>query len=362
MPGLNLKPDESAAKASRDWSHIIFLALFFSLGIYLRLVVMSAPLDDGLTIPRITPFANKGFWEIIFLPYARLSVTYKDAISNLIYHWFGIGDETFRVTSVIFTLLNIFFLYRFTTVAIGQKEAIIAVLLFGISHYSLWTVNVAYYGDFYNLASFLSFYFLWKGFQDDRWWNWLGCGIFIFLNLTNCILGGNFIVPFLAVALTLLLWHIKEDNAFTAYSGSKAKHFCIAFFIALAMSVGLYYIKNLNLPLQVYNLIVHHQTTGLDSLDKHTSPPITLASFLQYFHEVFVQFNFEYGENRETASGTPLGYWSYSCLFLVGLYAVAKKSLKLALCFLVVILIPALISFFITRIVEVRYISFRTYP
>lgn len=324
----------------------------------MRLVVMSAPLDDGLTVPRITPFAGKGFWEIIFSPYARLSVTYKDAFTNIIYHWFGIGDETFRVISVTFTLLNIFFVYRFTAVEIGRMEAAIAVLLFGISHYGLWTANVAYYGDFYNLASFLSFYLLWEGFKDDRWWNWLGCAIFIFLNFTNCILGGNFIVPLLAVAFTLLLWHIKEDHALTAHLWSKARRFCIAFFIALAMGVGLYYIKDLNLPMQVYNLIVHHQTAGLDSLDRHSSPPITIASFLQYLHEVFVLFNFEYGENRETASGTTLGYWSYLCLFLAGMHALAKKSRKLFLCFMVVLLVPVLISFFVTRVVEVRYISF----
>ncbi len=343
-------------------THVLFLVLFFCLAVYLRWEVMNAPLDENYHVSLFRPYLGLSVKDILLFPYSRYTTTYRYAFTNTLFDHYGISEVNHRLFSAVISLLTLVFIYRFAAKELGRREALISTFFFGISYYSLWTIWNPNYGEVVMFASFLSFYYLWKGFQELKVWHWVALGIINFLNLTNCLIAGNFLVPFLSVALVLIFLQIKTDHAFTQETKRKTLYFAIAFSVSMVAVVVMYYARGYNMPLQVYKLLFLHSTEGLDNIYKtsdYIQTEVSFTSLLTFMLYIsFVTFNFEYGDGHGQIGGIPLGHWSYCALFVVGLLALLKRDRKLYSCFYAVLFVPILVSVFILKMAVSRYIAF----
>ena len=345
---------------SRFSLHSLFTCLFFGLALFLRFKVMNAPLDTDSYLIRIAPFLNLSAKEILFFTYNRfVPPVYKVAITNSLMHQFGVGETSYRTLTVIISLLTLFFIYRFVAKEIGRREALTAAFLFGISHYSLWTVLTPIYGDFYMFASFMTFYFLWKAFQSNHWNVWLGFGICNFFNLTSTIIAGNFIPPLMAISATLIFLQFKKEGVFSADLKKKLRYFALAFIASVAMAVIFYYARELNFLRVAYDMVFLHDASSADSYYK--GDVYTQKSYFDLFsrliYAVFVTFNFEFGDGGEIG-GASQGYWSYFVFFIIGLWVFLKKDKKIFWCFMGIYLTPIMACVFLLKMGEARYLAF----
>lgn len=323
---------------------------------------MNAPLDPNYHDKQgIDPYLNMGSWEILFSPYNRFISIYRAVFTNGLISILGVSEVVYRTFPSVLSLATLFFIYRFTEKEIGGKEALVALFLFGISHYSLWTIHTSHYGAFYMLASFLAFYFLWNGFNENLWRDWIGFGVINFLNLTNSIIAGNFVVPTLSVALILSFLQAQKGGSSSIDNRRKIGRFAVAFSVSLMMVMILYYLRGFNFPLQIYNVVFLHQTGGIDNVfkagDYIKAIPFTVL-LPKLLYAVFVTFNFEYGDGSQILGGSPRGYWSYLCLFVIGLWAFLKKNKKLFICFSGVFITATILSAIIFKVIEARYLAF----
>ena len=176
----------SLKKINKFGSHLfLFFFLFIGTAIFARWNVIKAPIPQDRYNIYIKPHLESSTSDILLSKHHRQIQIYKNSFSNLLYKKFGVNEFTFRAFSTIVSFLTLIYIFLYTQKAVGRVEALVAVLLFGVSYYSFLTIKNPYYGGFNILGSFLSFYFLFKGLKENKHIHWLLLGICSFLSINT---------------------------------------------------------------------------------------------------------------------------------------------------------------------------------
>ncbi|GEM_PF-2695176 len=342
----------------RNALNFIYLFIFIGLVVYLRFKALHAPIYQFHLDWDLNGILKYGFIDIFFSDYHRLIQIYRNAFSNLLFHYFGINVFTFRAFPVAVSFLTMFFVYRFISQKIGRHEAVIGLFLFGMSHYSIFTTVSPYYGDFYMFGSFMTFSFLYKGLHEDKLFNWICFGIWNFLNVTNVLLAGLFIPEVLLIAVFILWLQTSEAGFLTEEVKKKVKHFVVAFLLSIGAILLMYGFRGINLIEQVFNVIFLNKDYGGISNDiTFTHVPSILSTFLRLFDQVYLQINFLYFDGGR-AQGTPFAHWSYFCFFVLGLWVLYHRNKEIFGCFIILFSTPTILFVFFLKIAVGRYMAF----
>ena len=348
---------ENRFKASSRLVFYVFLFLFFGTAIFARWNVIQTPIEKYRFDNHINPRLNSSTSEILLSKHHRQIQIYKNAFSNILYKKYGVNEITFRTFSAIVSLLTLFFIFLYTQKAVGQVEAILAVLLFGVSYYSIFTVKVPYYGGFNMLGSFLSFYFLFKGLEGNRHIHWFLLGICSFLSITNVFLAG-ITLPVLFVVAVIFIY---RGWRFQTFSVSELKSRSYRFLIYLSLStvaaLCLYQFRGLDLIGSVLDIVVTHEVDPKVNADILDVEKTFYSGFIRLLYTVFVTFNFEHGDGSDSILGIAQGPWVYCFLFLVGLLRLYKSHRELFWGFIGIFLTPVIISGMVLRISEARFLA-----
>ena len=338
--------------------HIWFLIFFSSLAVYLRSKILNAPIIFHRIEQEINPLLQFDTVDILFSKYHRLIQIYRNAFSNLLYSHFGFSEITYRAFPILVSFFSLFYIYRFVALKIGRVEACISIFLFGISHYSLLSIQNPYYGGFYMFASFMTFYFLYQGFTENKRSDWFLFGLWNFLNVTNCILAGLYLLPIMIVGCVMIWMNYAVEKKFTSALNNQTKCMMLSFSASILLIIIMYKVREVDLLKQIVNLIFHKNgdvALGSDlTLGQDSS---VLSNALILFTSLFGKLNFLYSDGGEY-NGTKLAYGSYFCLFVLGLWALFKKNPFIISCFLAVFITPLIILPFILKISAARYIAF----
>ena len=348
---------ENRFKASSRLVFYIFLFLFFGTGIFARWNIIKAPITQLKYNVYIKPHLNSSTTEILLSKHHRQIQIYKNAFSNILYKKFGINEITFRAFSTIVSLLTIFFIFLFTQKTIGRIEALIAALLFGVSYYSFITIKNPYYGAFNMLGSFLSFYFLFKGLEENKHIDWLLLGICSFLSITNVFLAG-ITLPVLFVVTVIYLFRKWKFQFFSILElKSRFYRFLIYLGLSTVAALCLYQIRGLDLFGAFWDIVVTHKVDPKVNADTILVETSFYSGLIRLLYTVFVTFNFEHGDGSEYILGVPEGPWVYFILFLIGLWSLYKSHREWFWRFLGIFLTPVIISGMILRISEARFLA-----
>jgi len=342
----------------RNFLGLFFLTFFTSLIIYLRYKVINAPIQPDRLSADMTIF-KYGSFDVLFSENHRLIQIYRHAITNLLVKNFGINEFTYRAFSTVVCFTTMVFLYRFCLIQIGCLQATIGLFLFGLSHYSIWETIAPYYGNFYILGSFMTFYFLYKGLDKDKLSHWLLFGLWNFLNVTNVLLGGLFIPPVLVITVLILSFQISKEGCITEQTKKKIRHFVIAFSISIGAILVLYSLRGVNLIEQAFNLVFlkkDYGDMGSDVTLEHSASIIN--NFYNLINTAFFELNFTYYHDGAGAWISPIALWSYLCFFFLGLWSLYNKNKELFWTIIAIFLTPVFIFVFVLKISAGRYMSF----
>jgi hypothetical protein len=343
---------------------LLFLLVFIFLGVYLRAKTMSAPIYPFMYRFDILPHLNSSFFDLILSEHHRTIQIYRNAFSVLFINWFGVNDYTPRIFSVIVAFCTFWLMYRFTKRYIGTNEAVISVLLIGVSYSSIHHTIRPQYGGFYVFASLWTVWALFKAYETGKksyWWMFVVAN---FLNVTNCILAFIFIPALLGLAF--LFWkfqkffwgEVVEENKINL----KLKSFLVCLTLSIILSLALYAVRGLNMPFQAFNLVVQQKVekelANDDAAHVHLSKSYAKA-FNQLIYQVFVTLNYEYldyvpakGLKEELKSR----FWIYPSFFILGLIALFHKKRQLFWCFIAIFGLPMTASILGLKLGEGRYL------
>ncbi|MEC7641556.1 MAG: hypothetical protein VYC17_05310, partial [Nitrospinota bacterium] len=252
--------------------------------------------------------------------------------------------------------------YKFAEKYIGKNEAAISLLLAGVSYYSIHNCIKPIYGGFYVFASFMTFYFLWRAFEDGRGWDWFGFALINFLNLTESLLAGILLPALFAVGLILTQYQAASPGS-PSQAKKKGACFVLLFCGSVVLALGLYQVRGLNLFEQVFNMVFSQIISpefANDDVAHVFQKESMISGFGSLFHGVFFALNFEYYEfpvGKGINDYLRHSYWIYFLFFLAGLWAFYKKNKKLFWCFFTLFSLPTLGSAFILRLAEARYLA-----
>jgi len=333
----------------------VFLFLFFGTAIFARWNIIQAPILQLKYDLYIKPHLKSSTSEILLSKHHRQIQIYKNAFSNVLYKKFGVNEITFRAFSTIVSFLTLIFIFIYTQKAVGLIEALVSVLLFGVSYYSFITIKNPYYGGFNMLGSFLSFYFLFKGLEENKHIHWLLLGIFSFLSITNVFLAG-ITLPVLFVVAVIFIY---RGWRFQTFSVSELKSRSYRFLIYLSLStvaaLCLYQFRGLDLIGSVLDIVVTHEVDPKVNADILDVEKTFYSGFIRLLYTVFVTFNFEHGDGSDSILGIAQGPWVYCFLFLVGLLRLYKSHRELFWGFIGIFLTPVIISGMVLRISEATF-------
>ena len=124
------------------------------------------------------------------------------------YWWYalwGQSDKAMYMLSQIFVLLGVVYIYKLARCFLDETRAILAAALqFGIIYYGYSTpefnVNVISVGLWPMCA-----YYFWRGYTQNRWYDWLLFGVLVGLNLLN-----KYVSAMLFIALGIFI--ISDKN------------------------------------------------------------------------------------------------------------------------------------------------------
>ena len=335
----------------------IFLFLFFGTAIFARWNIIQSPIIQLKYDIYVKPHLQSSTSEILLSRHHRQIQIYKNVFSNILYKKFGTNEITFRAFSTIVSVLTLIFIFLYTQKSIGRIEALVAVLLFGVSYYSFITIKNPYYGGFYMLGSFLSFYFLFKGLEENKHIHWLFMGVFSFLSITNVFLAG-IALPVLFVVTVIFIYRGWKLQTFSIF---ELKSRCYRFLIYLSVStiavLCLYQVRGLDLIGSVLDIIVNHEVNPKINADNLEVEDTFYSGFFRLLYTVFVTFNFEHGDGSDSILGIAQGPWIYCFLFLVGLWSLYQSRRELFWSYIGIFITPIFISGMILRISEARFLS-----
>jgi hypothetical protein len=335
----------------------IFLFLFIGTAIFARWNVIETPIIQYRYNMYIKPHLESSTSEIILSKHHRQIQIYKNAFSNLLYKKFGVNEFTFRAFSLSISFLTIVSIFLFTKRAIGVVEALIALLLFGVSYYSIFTVKVPYYGAFNMFGSFLSFYFLFKGLEGNKHIHWFLLGVISFLSITNVIIAG-ITLPSLFIVAVIYLYRKRKLQVFSISElKSRSYRFLIYLSVSSIAALILYQLRGLDLVGSVLDIIVNHEVDPKVNADNLEMEKTFYSGFFRLLYTVFVTFNFEHGDGSDLILGNPEGPWVYCFLFIVGLWSLYKSHRDWFWSFMGIFLTPIIISGMILRISEARFLA-----
>jgi len=363
---MSLQPSDisNSPKKSELGIRLLFLLVFVLLGVYLRAKAMSAPIYPFMYRFDILPHLNSSFFDLILSEHHRTIQIYRNAFSILFINGFGLNDYTPRIFSVVVAFCTFWFMYRFTKHYIGPNEAVISVLLIGVSYSSLHGVMRPQYGGFYMFASVWTVWALFKAYETGRksyWW------IFVlanFLNITNCIIA--FVFTPALIGLAFLFWSFKDffgnDLLERNQRNKKMRSFIVCFVISIILSLTLYAARSLNIPLRAFNLIFYQQvekelaSDDVDQFDRSNSYAKILKKLT---YEFFVALNYEYRDYvpaKEIKEELNSRLWIYPSFFLLGLVVLFRKKRPFFWCFIAIFSLPIITSVFGLKMGEGRYL------
>jgi tetratricopeptide (TPR) repeat protein len=348
---------ETKNKTSSRLVFYVFLFLFFGTAIFARWNIIQAPILNKKYDLYVAVHLKSSTSEILLSKHHRQIQIYKNAISNLLYKKFGVNEITFRTFSTIVSFLTLIFIFLFAQKAFGRVEALVAVLLFGVSYYSFITIKNPYYGGFNMLGSFLSFYFLFKGLEDNKHIHWLLLGVCSFLSITNVFLAG-ITLPVLFVVAVICLYRKWKYQAFSVLElKSRVCRFLIYLSVSTIAVLTLYQLRGLDLLGAFLDIAFTHEVDPKVNADFLGVEKTFYSGLFRLLYTVFVTFNFEHGDGSDSILGIPEGPWIYCFLFLVGLWSLFKSHRELFWSFMGIFLTPVIISGMILRITEARFLA-----
>jgi mannosyltransferase len=172
-----LKNDERRGPLERKTVNLIFIAAILFGAAFLRLHELSGKLigyDEAVSIAA----AEKSLSS--FLNSQR--IVYKPLYFFILNRWLEVVGENaglLRLLSVIFGVLNVFFLYRLVLILFDKKTAYVSAFLLSISVFHIFHCQQIRQFSLVALLATISVYFLIRYFRTFRW------GDLVLLALTN---------------------------------------------------------------------------------------------------------------------------------------------------------------------------------
>ncbi len=344
--------------------HLFFLTIFILIGVYLRAKTLAAPIYPFMYRFDILPHLDSSFLDLLLSEYHRTIQIYRNAFSALFIQWFGLNNYTPRIFSTIVSFCTFGLMYKFAKRYIGTTEAVLSILLIGVSYASLHHTIRPQYGGFYIFASLWTVWALFRAYETGKkfyWWSFLAAN---FLNVTNCIIAYIFI-PAL-IGLAFLFWKYRILFWGNTHSENKKnlnlKSFIICLVASIVLSLALYSVRGFNIPLRAYNLAfqqkVEKELANDDIVHIHQSKSY-VSAFNQLIYEVFVKLNYEY-KDYVPAPGISekikSRLWIYPSFFILGLAALFHKKRPLFWCFLAIFVLPILAIVLGSKLGEGRYL------
>tara|TARA_B100000959_G_scaffold285919_1_gene362398 strand:- start:240 stop:2528 length:2289 start_codon:yes stop_codon:yes gene_type:complete len=339
----------------------LFLILFTCLGFYLLFIVANSPIGHQFNYNNLVrPLLSLSNSEILLSDYHFHINVYRNIISNNLFNIFGFNKITFRFFPVSVFLLTIIVVYRFTSREIGRLEAILSALLFFISYHILYNIALPRYTVFFVFASFLTFFFLCKGFEENKVRNWVAFAIINFLNLTNTFTGFLFLPAVVILAAVCVMQKIQGYGAFTPDLRKRLKHFMIFFSASLIMVMVLYYFRGINMVQIAFEIITYGKIenseliASLGDRDLTSEKSKYLLGFI-LFRGLFLLLNFNIVGG---IAGGPVGHWTYFIFFLIGLSGLYIQQKKIFWRFFPIFFIPVVVCPLFFNMAVPRYVVF----
>ncbi len=207
-------------------------------------------------------------------------------------------------------------------------------------------------------GSFLSFYYLFKGLEENKIMHWCLFGGFSFLNFTNVLLGGMTLPVLFLVAIIYFFRKWKLIKFSISELKSRALCFLLFFGISTLAGLCLYHLRGLNLLGAFWDIAVTHEVDPKVNADNLVMEKSFHSGLLRLLYTVFVTFNFEHGDGSNSIIGIPEGPWIYFVFFLLGVWRLFHSHREVFWDFTAIFLMPILISGVILRISEARFLAF----
>ncbi|GEM_PF-6821725 len=339
----------------------VALFTFVSFGIYVRYLLLDSPIIPYALKHKILPNINLSPLEIILSKFHPELAHWRIIVTNFIYNAFGLTGITYRIFPFIISIATLYFIYTFSKKRIGENEAILAVLLFGTSYYSYWSITWPHFPAFYFLASLLTIHFLWLGVQYKVGHKyWLLFTLVIFLNLTNVILPFLFLPPVFFVGIWLIWSSNRQDEPEIAPI-SLYKKFLFYFFLSIALALIFYQLKGVNILKNAYELLINGKfidpilapIPGQEYFE-FTSGRLEKLNFLA--KSIFITFNFYAGDMG--MQGNKLAYGWFLFLFLLGQFKLYKTHPILFITFSIIFFPQVLLLSLGMNLDEERFLGF----
>ena len=325
-------PRTSRQKTQRFFVHFFPLLIFLGLAVYLRIKALDATILEERIVNAIQPLLSSNIYEIIFGPFSSYIRPWRDIFLLPLFQNYGFSETSWRLFDLIISLLLLIAVFRMVSKELGYMEACLALFLLGISHFSISQVLHPGYAGFYLLASFFSFYYLWKGMSENKITQWWGFGVWNFLNISNVIIAGMIVLPIMMVGGYLIVYQFKsvgEKEKNIRSLKRKGKRFFVAFVGSLSVALTYYEIRGLNLPSSIFNLFFFKTNLDNIAVGRVWLESSRWDALIDLLIRTFIKFNFQYLDSYQTVVETTLSHWAYLAFFLVGLVATKKKNEKL---------------------------------
>ncbi len=352
-----MKFQSSPPKPSLNY---IFLFIFTGIGVYIRYLLLESPITPYALTYKIKPNIDLGPLEIIFSKFHPELAHWRIIVSNYIYKLFGLSEITYRIFPFAISLATLYLIYKFTKQRIGENEAIISVLLFGVSYYSFWSIIWPHFPAFYFFASFLTLHFLWLGVEKKTGHTyWILFSFINFLNITNVILPFLFL-PAVFLAGIWLIW-ANHNSTSKALTFSHYKKFFGYFFTSIAFALLFYQLKGLNIIRNAYELIINGKfidpilapIPGQEYFESNSS---RLEKLITLGKKVFLTLNFYAGDMG--VHGNAGAYVCFLGLFLLGQYRLFKNHRSVFIVFSIIIYPPIFLLSLGMNLAEERFLGF----
>jgi tetratricopeptide (TPR) repeat protein len=338
----------------------LFIFSAIVLGVYLRGVFFNTPIQDYQWDRMVKPNLDLSAFEVLTVPYHSELFIFKTIISNWLFNLFGVNGFSYRFLAFCLSIGTLYLIYRFVSKEFSKRDAGVALFLFSISYFSIWTVYMPDYGSTYIFASFLMFCCLWKLSKENKWRYWAGFSVLNFINLSNSLVTFLFVptVIFLAAVIFFNINNVGKGKI--GFEKDKVISFLIWFFISTVAALFIFQLRGVSIIQACLDILTHGKFLEASIIPVPGQGKYEIESgrwtlFWQSIKYTFLTLNFD----RE---GSSTGYsfvgWVYLGFLLIGWGKVYSLNKKLFLCIPGYFLIPPVFSAFVLNISHSRSFAF----